>query len=109
ELLKEHGYEHDGRIFKAVKPNHDTIVFFCHFGVECVLLSHLLSVSPMPFWHNFAALPTSVTTLVTEEREKGIASFRILSFGDLSHLYKGGEEPSFACRFCECYNDKTRH
>ena len=108
-LLKKHGYEHDGRIFKAVKPNHDTIVFFCHFGVECVLLSHILSVSPMPFWHNFAALPTSVTTLVTEEREKGIASFRILSFGDLSHLYKGGEEPSFACRFCECYNDKTRH
>lgn len=108
-LLSEHGYEHEGRIFKAIKPNHDTVVLFCHFGVECVILGHILSVSPMPLWHNFAALPTSVTTLVTEEREKGIASFRILGFGDVGHLYKGNEEPSFACRFCECFDDDTRH
>lgn len=109
ELLKKHGYEHRKRLFAVNKPNHDTIVLFCHFGVECVILSHLLSVSPMPLWHNFAALPTSVTTLVTEEREKGTAIFRILGFGDISHLYKGNEEPSFACRFCECYDDNTRH
>lgn len=109
ELLKSHGYEHSGKIFKVNEPNHDTIVLFCHFGVECVILSHLLSVSPMPLWHNFAALPTSVTTLVTEERRKGVAAFRILSFGDISHLYKGNEEPSFACRFCECFEDDTRH
>lgn len=109
ELLLSHGYRHNGRVFDVLEPNHDTVVLFCHFAVECVLLSCLISVSPMPLWHNFAALPTSVTTLVTEEREKGIAAFRILSFGDISHLYKGGEEPSFACRFCECFDDKTRH
>lgn len=109
ELLKEHGYVHEGRIFKAERPNHDTIVLFCHFGVECVILGHLFSMSPVPFWHNFAALPTSVTTLVTEERERGIAVFRTLGFGDVGHLYKGNEEPSFACRFCECFEDKTRH
>lgn len=109
ELLIFHGYRHDGRTFDVIAPNHDTIVLFCHFAVECVILSHLLSVSPMPFWHNFAALPTSVTTLVTEERKKGIAAFRILAFGDTSHLYKGDEEPSFACRFCECFDDDTRH
>ncbi len=109
ELLKRHGYEHSGRLYSVNKPNHDTIVLFCHFGVECVILSHIISVSPMPLWHNFAALPTSVTALVTEEREKGTAIFRILGFGDVSHLYKGNEEPSFACRFCECYDDNTRH
>ena len=89
--------------------NHDTIVLFCHFGVECVLLSHIMSCSPMVFWHNFVALPTSVTTLITEEREKGIATFRCQQFGDISHLYAGGEEPSFAARFCECFDDDTRH
>ena len=74
------------------------------------MLSHLMNISPMPLWHHFCALPSSVTTLVTEEREKGIAVFRCLSFGDLSHLYAHDEEPSFAARFCEVYDDfSQRH
>lgn len=108
-LLARHGYRHNGRVFDVVDGNHDTIVLFCHFGVEAVLLSHLLSVSPMPLWHNFVALPTSVTTVVTEEREQGIATFRVQQFGDLSHLYAAGEPPAFAARFCESFEDDTRH
>lgn len=108
-LLLKHGYKHNGRHFDVINSNHDTIVLFCHFGVECVILSHIMGISPMPLWHNFAALPSSVTTLVTEEREKGVASFRCLEFGDTSHLYACGEEPSFAARFCECFSDNTRH
>ena len=110
ELLAKHGYVRDGRIYHVENANEDTIVFFCHFGVECVLLSHLLGVSPMVLWHGCCAAPSSVTTLVTEEREKGYASFRMSSFGDVSHLYAGGEEPSFAARFCETYdNFDQRH
>lgn len=108
-LLSRHGYVHEGRIFRAVRPNHDKIVLFCHFGVEAVILSHIFSVSPMILWHNFRALPTSVTRLVTEEREAGTAMFTALQFGDLSHLYAGGEEPAFAARFCETFTDDTRH
>lgn len=63
----------------------------------------------MILWHNFAALPSSVTTIVTEERRKGKAQFRCLGFGDIAHLYAGDEEPSFAVRFCECFDDETRH
>ena len=44
-LLAEHGYVRDGEIYRAERPNRDTIVFFCHFGLECVphdtLASHL--------------------------------------------------------------------
>lgn len=109
ELLEKHGYVHEGRHFRVENSNHDTIVLFCHFGVEAVILSHLFGISPMIFWHNFVALPSSVTTLVTEEREKGIAVFRTLAFGDTGHLYAGDEEPSFMARFCECYDDKERH
>lgn len=108
-LLEKHGYKRNGRLYEVTNSNHDTIVLFCHFGVECVILSHILGISPMPLWHNFVALPSSVTTLVSEEREKGIASFRCLGFGDVSHLYSAGEEPSFAARFCECFDDDTRY
>ena len=108
-LLARHGYRREGGYYRAERANHDTIVFFCHFGVEGVLLSHLLGTSPMPVWQGFCAQPSSVTTVVTEERREGIASFRILEFGSTAHLYVRDEEPSFAARFCECYGDNTRH
>ena len=109
KILEKHGYKRNGRIYDAVCPNNDTIAFFCHFGLECVLLSHLMSVSPMILWHNTCALPSSVTTIITEERVKGIASFRMNGFGDISHIYAGGEEPSFAARFCETFDNDERH
>jgi probable phosphoglycerate mutase len=110
ELLKEHGYQHEGNLFRAIGPNQDTIVLFCHFGVECIILGHLLGISPMVLWHGFCAAPSSVTTLITEERREGIAYFRMSSFGDVSHLYAVGEEPAFAARFCEMFeNMDERH
>ena len=71
----------------------------------CQLLGHILGLSPVILAQNFCAAPTSVTTLITEEREEGVAIFRCQSFGDLSHLYAAGEEPAFAARFCERYID----
>ena len=110
ELLAKHGYVRDGKYYRAERPNRDTIVFFCHFGLECVLLSRLMNVSPMVLWHHTCAAPSSVTTLVTEERRTGKASFRMGAFGDTSHLYIAGEEPSFSARFCETYdNADERH
>ena len=110
EVLARHGYVRAGEYYRAERPNEDTIVFFCHFGVECVLLSHLLGISPMPLWHGTCALPSSVTTLVTEERREGIASFRMNAFGDTAHLYVADREPSFSARFCETYaNWEQRH
>lgn len=104
ELLKEHGYERSGHIYQVQNPNEHTIALFCHFGLECILLGHLLGISPMVLWHGTCAAPTSVTTIYTEERRKGIASFRMASFGDISHLYVAKEPPAFAARFCECYD-----
>ena len=74
------------------------------------MLGHLLGISPMALWHGFMAAPTSVTTVNTEERRDGIASFRVSAFGDISHLYVKGEEPAFAGRFCEMFsNTEQRH
>lgn len=110
KLLAEHGYVREGHYYRVEKPNEDTLVFFCHFGLECVLLAHLIGVSPMVLWHGFCAAPSSVTTVNTEERREGIASFRISAFGDVSHLYVHDEPPAFAARFCEMYsNTDERH
>lgn len=109
-LLAKHGYVRSGENYHVEKASNDTLAFFCHFGLECVLLSHLMNVSPMILWHHTCAAPTSVTTIYTEERRKGTAIFRVAGFGDISHLYANHEEPAFAARFCETYdNENERH
>ncbi len=109
-ILAEYGYLREGNIYRTSLGNRDTVALFCHFGVTCVILSYLLGISPVPLWQGFVAAPSSVTTLYTEEREKGIAVFRCQSFGDLSHLYTADEPPAFAARFCETYeNFDERH
>ena len=109
DCLAEHGYVKDGLNFKVTKPNHDTIVFFCHFGITSVLLSALSNVSPYVYWQNNVILPSGVSLLISEEREKGIASFRAQYIGSLTHLDEANIEPSFHARFCECFDDDTRH
>lgn len=103
EILAEHGYERCGGFYKAVRPNEDTIVFFCHLGVSFVMLSHLLGISPSVLWQGFFVAPTSVTELCTEERVKGEAYFRVKRMGDVTHLYMGGERPSDSGFFQEIY------
>ncbi len=102
-LIAKHGYVRQGNYYRAEAPNEDTIVFFCHFGLECVLLSRLLNISPMALWHGTSVAPASVTSVVTEERRPGVAYFRMNCMGDTSHLYAAGREPSFSARFCEVY------
>ncbi|MCI8659165.1 MAG: histidine phosphatase family protein [Lachnospiraceae bacterium] len=110
ELLARYGYVRENHHYRVEKENSRTITFFCHFGIICVLLSHLWSVSPFVLWHTLALAPTSVSEVVSEEREKGTASFRALRLGDLSHLYGGNEPASFSARFCETFeNREQRH
>lgn len=110
ELLEKHGYRFNGKYYDVIRENRDTVILFCHFAVEMVILSHILNISPLALWHGFVAVPSSVTTLITEEREQGKAYFRCNGFGDISHLYAGDEPPSFMARFCENYSCKEeRH
>ena len=107
-LLAEHGYVREGRHYRAERPNTKTLAFFCHFGISCVLLSHLMHASPMVLWHGICMAPSSVTEVYTEERRPGIAAFRATAIGDTSHLRAKGVEPSFAARFCEVYGNGQR-
>ena len=88
KLLERHGYKREGNFYRVINSNEETIALFCHYGVTCVILSHLIGVSPMVLWQGISAAPTSIAALVTEERSEGIASFRMTTFGDISHLHK---------------------
>ncbi len=107
-LLGEHGYRRQGLCYRAERPNSDTLVFFSHFGLSCVLLSHLMNCSPMVLWQGLAMAPSSVTVVNTEERRAGIAVFRAAAIGDISHLTVSGLGPSFSARFCEIHGNGER-
>lgn len=110
KLLREHGYRKEKGCFYVEQESEETLTFFCHFGITCVLLSILWDVSPFLLWHTLILAPTSLTEVITEEREQGIAVFRAQRMGDLSHLLQGGEPRSFSGRFCETYhNYNQRH
>ena len=102
-FLAERGYERRGRMYHTEQGNEDTYVFFCHLGTKGILLGHLLHISPMILWHGFCAIPSSISTVVTEERQKGHVSMRMLSYGATPHLDMADLPPSFAARFCETY------
>lgn len=109
EILKHHGYEREGNMYRVISSNHDTIAIFSHFGVSSIMISRLMNCSPYSIWQNAIALPSSLTEFISEERQQGKALFRMNQFSSISHLEQNGEEASFSGRFCECYSDKTRH
>ena len=113
EFLAERGYVREGRHYRVEKESTETITFFCHFGVSCVLLSRLWNVSPFVPLQSLCMPPSSVTELYTEERQKGIAHFRTTRIGDTTHLTMAGLKPErlpHSALFAEVYSDfSQRH
>lgn len=94
-LLERYGCRREESGLYRCENNPDTtIALFCHFGMGMLLVGYLAHISPFMMWQNFFMPTSSVTTLVTEEREKGELFFKCMQIGDTSHLYKGGEAVS---------------
>ena len=73
------------------KPGRDgLLLFFCHHGLACTAIGHLLDIAPPQLLDGFFLPPASVTVLHSEEREPGIAAFRCQCMGDTSHLRAAG-------------------
>lgn len=109
ELLAKHGYVRNGYFYDVKKGNKDKVVLFCHFGIMSAIVAHLLNI-PFTIAAQFMCCPPSgVTVFITEERDKGVAQFRMSRYGDTTHLGKEGILRSFSGRFCENFSDKTRH
>ncbi len=107
-ILAQYGYVRENRGYKVERESTDTLCFFCHYGVTCVMLSHLLNISPMLIWHGMAAAPASITSVITEERRQGLATFRMNKYGDTAHLDSIGLGGNTNARFCEIYSDPSQ-
>lgn len=122
-LLSSYGYERENHIYRradgkerfiamtsapgnaAYSEKPDTgrdepaIVIFCHLGIICLVLSHLLNIPFQLLVHGFFLPTTSLTILTSEERWSNEAYFRVQSMGDTQHLISNGEPLSSAGSF----------
>lgn len=130
ELLKSYGYIREGKYYRNINGTkryvtstvdennhvtnlglyHDgekepTLVIFCHLGVTCLVLSHLLNIPFETIAHGFFMPTTSVTVLSTEERWDTEAYFRVQQIGDTRHLYEAGIPVSPAGSFSDPFQE----
>jgi probable phosphoglycerate mutase len=92
EFIARHGYERVGGRYRINNSNQDKIAVFCHGGFGLTWLVHLLEIPVHLMWSGFWLPPTSVTTVLFDERSKEWATPRCLGLGDVSHLYEAGLE-----------------
>ncbi len=89
-FLARHGYEREHTLYRIKKPSRDRLCVVCHGGFGLTWLAHLLAL-PVPLvWAGFWLPPTSVTTVLFDERSPNFAVPRCLGVGDVSHLYRAG-------------------
>lgn len=104
-LMGEYGYIRKNGMYIAKNNEKKTIAFICHFGLGAMLASHIANIPAPLMWQGFFLAPSSVTSFVTEERKKGIVSFRCEYMGDISHLYRFDEKMSHSGLYHEVYNE----
>lgn len=88
QLLARLGYERDGGRYRCVRPNQERVAVFCHNGFGITWLAHLLRLPLISVWTSFWLAPTSVTTVLFDQRSPEWAVPRCLAVGDTSHLHK---------------------
>ncbi len=90
EFIKKFGYLREKGRYRIVRKNRKKIAVFCHGGFGLTWLSHLLEI-PLPLmWAGFFLPPSSVTTILFDERTFRWAVPRCIGLGDVSHLYAAG-------------------
>ncbi len=86
-FIAQHGYAREGTRYRIKRANQDQIAVFCHNGLALTWLAHLLEIPLTLMWIGFWLAPSSVTTVVFDERSDQWAVPRCLCLGDTSHLY----------------------
>jgi probable phosphoglycerate mutase len=90
DFLARLGFARDGGRYRIVEPNKLRIAVVCHGGFGLTWLAHLLEI-PLPLmWSGFWLPPTSVTTILFDERSQQWAVPRCIGVGDVGHLFKAG-------------------
>jgi probable phosphoglycerate mutase len=90
QFFARHGYVREGGRYRIEFPSTERIAVVCHGGIGMAWLAHLLQLPLSVVWSVFWLAPSSVTTVLFEERSQTFAVPRCLAMGDTSHLYAGG-------------------
>ncbi|GAA3406813.1 histidine phosphatase family protein [Paenibacillus hodogayensis] len=89
-FLERLGYVREEGRYRIAAPSRDAVAVFCHLGFGLTWLSHLLEL-PFPLvWSAFWLAPSSVTTIVFEERSEQWVVPRCTGLGCVAHLHKAG-------------------
>lgn len=67
-----------------------TVAVFCHGGFGLTWLARLLQMPVSQVWSSFYLAPSSVTTVLFDERSLNKAVPRAISVGETGHLYAAG-------------------
>ncbi|HEY6739585.1 MAG TPA: histidine phosphatase family protein, partial [Actinopolymorphaceae bacterium] len=67
-FLAELGYRRTGGVYEVVRPNEEAVAVFCHAGFGVSWLAHLLALPLSLAWCGFFWAPSSVTTVLMEQR-----------------------------------------
>ena len=89
-FLANLGYEREGGRYRCTAPNEDKVAVFCHGGFGLTWLAHLLAIPVSLCWSGFWLPPSSVTTILFEQRSPDWAVPRCIGLADVSHLYAAG-------------------
>lgn len=89
-FLARHGYVREGHQYRIVKANRDVVAVFCHGGFGLTWIAHLLNLPLSLVWTSFYLAPSSVTTILLDERTPDFACPRAIGVGNVGHLYAAG-------------------
>ncbi|QQE12036.1 histidine phosphatase family protein [Planctomycetota bacterium] len=90
-LFEDYGYVRDEKgLYRFEESNDAAVAVFCHGGFGLTWLAHLLNIPLPQFWAGFFLRPTSVTTVLLDERIDGVATPRCIGLADSSHLVMKG-------------------
>lgn len=87
------GYRREGHRYRVESANTERVAVFCHGGFGMTWIAMLLQI-PFPLvWTGFWLAPSSVTTVLFDQRSQHYAGPRCLNVSDIAHLYESGCAP----------------
>ncbi len=93
-FLARLGYERENGVYRVARANTETVAVFCHGGFGLTWLAHLLELPLTLVWSGMFLWPSSVTTVLFEQRSNEFAVPRCLGIADTSHLFAAGLSPT---------------
>ena len=84
------GYRREGSRYVVESHSEAQAAVVCHLGFGMTWIAHLLGLPLDRVWSGFWFPPASITAVLMEERGGNFAVPRLVSLGDISHLYGTG-------------------